>query len=83
MSSRIAPPFWRLFHDRILTPSWCAARRLACLHRYTGGLPSHEFTFETFQSLSMTIAAGSSQIQRNIVGERILGQIKEPKPNPA
>ena len=42
MSSRIAPPFWRLFHDRILTPSWCAARRLACLHRYTGGLPSHD-----------------------------------------
>ncbi|MFP6664753.1 MAG: acyl-CoA dehydrogenase family protein [Deltaproteobacteria bacterium] len=42
-----------------------------------GGLPAGEFTFETFQSLAMTIAAGSSQIQRNIVGERILGLPKD------
>ena len=41
------------------------------------GLPAGEFTFETLQSLSMTIAAGSSQIQRNIVGERILGLPKD------
>ena len=33
--------------------------------------------FQAFQSLSMTIAAGSSQIQRNIISERILGLPKE------
>lgn len=51
--------------------------RAALARQDVGGLPSHEFTFETFQSLSMTIAAGSSQIQRNIVGERILGLPKD------
>jgi alkylation response protein AidB-like acyl-CoA dehydrogenase len=32
---------------------------------------------KALQSLSLTIAAGSSQIQRNIVAERILGLPKE------
>ncbi|MBM4266165.1 MAG: acyl-CoA dehydrogenase [Deltaproteobacteria bacterium] len=41
------------------------------------GLPSESFTYEALQSLSMTIAAGSSQIQRNIIGERILGLPKD------
>lgn len=38
-----------------------------------GGLPCEHFSYEALQSLSMTIAAGSSQIQRNIIAERILG----------
>ena len=42
-----------------------------------GGLPVHHFSFSAMQSLSLTIAAGSSQIQRNIVAERILGLPKE------
>jgi len=41
------------------------------------GLPVERFTFDALQSLSMTIAAGSSQIQRKIIGERILGLPKD------
>ncbi|MFP8876388.1 MAG: acyl-CoA dehydrogenase family protein, partial [Myxococcota bacterium] len=36
-------------------------------------LPCKSIDYEALQSLSMTIAAGSSQIQRNIISERILG----------
>jgi hypothetical protein len=43
-----------------------------------GGLPVESFSYEALQSLSMTIAAGSSQIQRNIIAERILGLPKDP-----
>src|SRR5205085_4835831 len=34
---------------------------------------SGEFAEERLRTLALTIAAGSSQIQRNIIGERILG----------
>jgi alkylation response protein AidB-like acyl-CoA dehydrogenase len=42
-----------------------------------GDLPSGSFVEERLRSLSFTIAAGTSQIQRNIVAERILGLPKE------
>lgn len=40
-------------------------------------LPAQRFTFSAMQSLSLTIAAGTSQIQRNIIAERILGLPKD------
>jgi alkylation response protein AidB-like acyl-CoA dehydrogenase len=54
----------------------CAARvldRAALSRSDLAGLPSGEYVEERLNSLSYTIAAGTSQIQRNIVGERILG----------
>ena len=43
------------------------------------GLPSRRFLHEGLKSLNATIAAGTSQIQRNIVAERILGLPREPR----
>jgi alkylation response protein AidB-like acyl-CoA dehydrogenase len=34
---------------------------------------------ERLRTLALPIAAGSSQIQRNIIGERLLGLPKEPR----
>ena len=41
------------------------------------GLPSGKFVEERLRSLSFTIAAGTSQIQRNIIAERVLGLPKD------
>jgi alkylation response protein AidB-like acyl-CoA dehydrogenase len=43
------------------------------------GLPSYSVLHSALQSLSLTIAAGSSQIQRNIISERILQLPREPR----
>jgi alkylation response protein AidB-like acyl-CoA dehydrogenase len=44
-----------------------------------GDHPSGEIVHQALQSLSLTIAAGSSQIQRNIISERILRLPREPR----
>jgi len=72
--------FYTELYKRVTALSMRILGRTSLAREDVAGLPSGHFLHRALQSLSLTIAAGTSQIQRNIIGERVLGQPKEPRP---
>jgi len=72
--------FYTELYQRIGELGMRVLGRAALSREDVAGRPSQLFLHKALNSLSLTIAAGSSQIQRNIIGERILGLPKEVKP---
>jgi hypothetical protein len=69
--------FYSELYQRITELGMRVLGRAALSRDDVAGLPSEHFLGRAMQSLSLTIAAGTSQIQRNIISERILGLPKE------
>ncbi len=76
--SSISKLFWSEYHRR-------AMETMMAIRGLEGQIVGEGYELDAFQqaylfSLSETIYAGTSEIQRNIIGERILGLPKEPRP---
>ena len=69
--------FYTELYQRVTEVSIRLAGRAALSRDDVAGFPNEEFVAKHMNSLSLTIAAGSSQIQRNILSERILGHPKD------
>jgi alkylation response protein AidB-like acyl-CoA dehydrogenase len=69
--------FYTELYQRVTEVGLRLAGRAALSRDDVGGFPTQAFSGKHMNSLSLTIAAGSSQIQRNIISERILGLPRE------
>jgi len=69
--------FYTELYQRVSELGMRVLGRAALSREDVAGLPSGHILHRALQSLSLTIAAGTSQIQRNIISERILGLPKE------
>jgi alkylation response protein AidB-like acyl-CoA dehydrogenase len=72
--------FYTELYQRICDLSMRLLGRANLAREDVAGLPSGKILQRVLQSISLTIAAGTSQIQRNIISERILGLPREPRP---
>ncbi|MCZ6784240.1 MAG: acyl-CoA dehydrogenase family protein [Proteobacteria bacterium] len=71
--------YYTELYQRIAELAMRLLGRAALSREDLDGLPNQVVLKRAMQSLSLTIAAGTSQIQRNIISERILGLPKEPR----
>jgi len=69
--------FYTELYQRLTETGMRLLGRSALARDPLAGVPNDTILFKAMQSISLTIAAGSSQIQRNIIGERILGLPKD------
>ena len=69
--------FYTELYQRIAETGMRVLGRAALSREDVDGLPSSTILHRAMQSISLTIAAGTSQIQRNIISERVLGLPKE------
>ena len=67
-------------HQEIATLGMEILGRLALARSDVDGAPTQEMLHDYFWALQFTISGGTSQVQRNIIAERILGLPREPRP---